>query len=79
MAQIYTDDGYVEVSPSEFINSCNGYDIRELEEILIRKIESNLSPMEQNFEKEINKLHGSWVHLTVKERNAILDITSRCI
>jgi hypothetical protein len=77
-------DGYENITPSEFLDACSKSEKEDLIDLLIqrktngyRKFRTN--PMEGEFEKAVDKLHGSYSHLTKEETKTIIGIAGKCI
>jgi hypothetical protein len=82
----FTTDAEVDVSPDEFITACSNSEIKTLIEIL--KADGHLkengvdagqacSPMEEMYELDVNKLHGSYHILGTDEIDLIHKIAKR--
>ena len=83
MANIYVDDenDNIYVSPTEFLDGCSKSEKEELVQLLIKKGYSRvrMSTNETEFENGLDKLRGTYSHLTKEETKTIIGIADKCI
>lgn len=69
---------YIDVSPEEFITSCNRSELKELKELLSEQLNPQ-TIVEEEWEDSLRKLMNNKIQLTREEEEIILKMANKIV